>query len=220
MTRRLVHVLFVAAAAGAVIAALQAAFVAVTATSAASVGIAGYTAIRTAVVVAFAVFVVRRPPARERSHGLLALASCTVAMASLVLVHTPPADVPTAQVVSGDLVALCGGAWMLASTLALGTCFGILPEARGLVTRGPYSLVRHPLYLGELLACAGLLIAAPTTWNLALGAAFAAAQATRMRLEERALERAFPQYRDYAARTPRLVPRALAINTQPTFEDA
>jgi protein-S-isoprenylcysteine O-methyltransferase Ste14 len=91
--------------------------------------------------------------------------------------------------------------------LALGRCFGVLPEVRGLVTRGPYSVVRHPVYLGELGACAGLVLAAPTPWNVGVAAVFTAAQFVRMRLEERALGSEFPEYRSYAARTPRLVPR-------------
>jgi Flp pilus assembly pilin Flp len=95
---------------------------------------------------------------------------------------------------------------MLYAALALGRCFGVLPEARGLVTHGPYSLVRHPLYLGEFAAVAGLLIASPSARNLAAGVVFTIAQFTRMGLEERALTREFPEYADYAARTPRLVP--------------
>ena len=101
--------------------------------------------------------------------------------------------------------------------LALGRCFGILPEARGLVTRGPYRFVRHPVYLGELGAVAGLSIGAPSLWNLLVLVAFYAAQAARMRLEEQALGREFPEYADYGAVTPRLVPRvSLALSRIPT----
>ena len=96
---------------------------------------------------------------------------------------------------------------MLASALALGTCFGVLPEVRGLVTRGPYRIVRHPIYLGELGAYAGLFVASPRLLNLIGGLFFVAGQATRMRLEERALRAEFPEYAAYAARTSRLLPR-------------
>ena len=110
------------------------------------------------------------------------------------------------MLIAGEVVALLSCAFLLASVLALGTCFGVLPEARGLVTRGPYRLVRHPVYLGELGACAGLVMGAPTAWNLSAAAVLLAAQLVRMRLEERALEREFPEYAAYAARTPRLLP--------------
>ena len=41
-----------------------------------------------------------------------------------------------------------------------------VPEARGLVTRGPYRLVRHPIYLGEYVGRAGLTVRA-RSWYLA-----------------------------------------------------
>jgi protein-S-isoprenylcysteine O-methyltransferase Ste14 len=108
--------------------------------------------------------------------------------------------------VAGDGLAAASYAWLLASVLALGRCFGILPEARGLVTRGPYRVVRHPVYLGEIGACAGLVLAAPSPRNLVLAVIFVIAQSIRMRFEEETLLEAFPGYREYAARTPRILP--------------
>jgi protein-S-isoprenylcysteine O-methyltransferase Ste14 len=63
------------------------------------------------------------------------------------------------------------------------------------------------VYLGELGAAAGLVAGAPAARNVVAMAALLAAQLVRMRLEERALVRAFPDYAAYAARTPRLIPR-------------
>jgi protein-S-isoprenylcysteine O-methyltransferase Ste14 len=74
------------------------------------------------------------------------------------------------------------------------------------VTHGPYRLVRHPLYLGELGAYAGLALASPSGRSFAGAIVFAIAQAIRMRMEERELTRVFPEYASYARRTPRLVP--------------
>lgn len=169
-----------------------------------------YLALRTAVALAFAVFTFSRSAPQQHARSALAFGACTVAMASMLAFNAPDAATASAFVLAGDLVAVASCAWLFAAVLTLGRCFGVLPEARGLVTRGPYRLVRHPVYLGEIGACFGLALAAPSVLNLAVLAVFAVSQAVRMRLEERALQAAFPQYARYAASTPRLLPRLLA----------
>jgi len=167
--------------------------------------IAGYEVLKVAVAVAFTVFVIIRSPARRRARKPVAYLVCAAVVVPAAL-SAPSTAASPGLVIAGELIAVLGCAWMLVAALALGRCFGVLPEARGLVTHGPYELVRHPLYLGELGALAGLLIAAPSPRNLAAGAIFALVQFMRMRLEEQALTTEFPEYADYAARTPRLVP--------------
>jgi protein-S-isoprenylcysteine O-methyltransferase Ste14/Flp pilus assembly pilin Flp len=183
-----------------------------------------YLVLKLAVVVAFTVLVVRRGPARERTHSAKAYLACAASMAGVLPLERPDASVATGMVVGGELFALVAVAWMLASTLALGRCFGVLPEARGLVTRGPYRFVRHPLYLGEFGACAGLVFASPSGRNLVAAAVFGIAQTVRMEMEEAELTRQFPEYKAYAALTPRLIPRVLgpaaAEDGQALFEYA
>ena len=169
--------------------------------------VAGYSLLKTGVVAAFSIFVLVRQPSRRPSRDPVAFAACATAIVAVVLLQGPSDSAGTAHVLAGELVTLVSFGWLLVSVLALGRCFGVLPEVRGLVTHGPYRLIRHPVYLGELGACAGLVLASPTLWNLGVAGAFAFAQTTRMRLEERALLAEFSEYADYAARTPRLVPR-------------
>jgi protein-S-isoprenylcysteine O-methyltransferase Ste14 len=174
--------------------------------SAATLALAGYALLRVAVYALFAGFVVIRRPSRRPSREPVAFVSCALAMASVALLHAPETASHAGTVLAADFVMLSATAWMVVCILALGRCFGILPEARGLVTRGPYRLVRHPLYLGELAAAFGLLLAQPELWNLAAMTVFVGAQAVRMPLEERALRREFDEYAAYAARTPALTP--------------
>ncbi len=171
-----------------------------------------YLLLRAAVAIAFAIFVARRRGPLRHSREPAAFVACAVAMVLVLPVGGPGSGTATAMVLVGDLLALLACVWLLVSVLALGDCFGILPEARGLVVRGPYRFLRHPVYLGEIgalagLTLAGLTLSASCALSLAVLGAFVAAQATRMRMEEAALSAAFPEYASYAARTGRLLPR-------------
>jgi protein-S-isoprenylcysteine O-methyltransferase Ste14 len=164
-----------------------------------------YSTLKLAVALAFMLFVLTRGPALRRTRDPVAYVACAAAIIPVAL-QTPTDSAAAVVVLAGEVVALVGCAMMLVAAIALGRCFGVLPEARGLVTHGPYSLVRHPLYLGEFTAMGGLLIASPSPRNLGAGAVFVLAQTVRMRLEERALTREFPEYAHYAALTPRVLP--------------
>jgi protein-S-isoprenylcysteine O-methyltransferase Ste14 len=85
--------------------------------------------------------------------------------------------------------------------------FAADPTSGGLVTRGPYRFVRHPIYAALcLFAWAGALDhASPLSTMLAL--VFSAGAVIRLRCEERLLLERYPAYRAYAASTPALIPR-------------
>jgi protein-S-isoprenylcysteine O-methyltransferase Ste14 len=72
--------------------------------------------------------------------------------------------------------------------------FSITVEARELVTRGPYRWVRHPVYLGEILAASSVVVWRWSWLNLAILTLFVFIQMLRARLEESKLKKAFPDY--------------------------
>jgi protein-S-isoprenylcysteine O-methyltransferase Ste14 len=170
-----------------------------------------YALLQTGVALSFAVFTVGRADPRRLSRSPVAILACAVALTGVLAFEGPAKSTPEGLLLLGELVAIASCAWLLASVAFLGRNFGVLPAARGLVTRGPYRLVRHPVYLGEIGACAGLALAAPSPVNAAVLGALLLAQTVRMRLEERALCDAFPEYEAYALRTPRLLPRVRSI---------
>ena len=75
----------------------------------------------------------------------------------------------------------------LASLFSLGKRFGVIPALRGLMTRGPYRFVRHPMYLAYVLADIGYSL---QEWNLGTALMVMAGWASllfRIRAEERIL---------------------------------
>src|SRR6266705_5156290 len=115
-----------------------------------------------------------------------------------------------ALVLPADIIATIGLAYSVWGLAYLRRSFSIVPEARRLVTGGPYALSRHPVYLGEVITAIGINLAT-AGWLGALAIVyFIACELMRIRWEEGVLSRAFPgEYPDYAGRVPRYVPNPL-----------
>lgn len=89
----------------------------------------------------------------------------------------------------------------------LGRSFSVMPEARRLVTDGPYGLVRHPLYVCEILGLLAILLQYRSPPAIGLFGLCIALQLARAQWEEAVLARAFPEFATYRRRTPFLLPR-------------
>ena len=151
-------------------------------------------------------FAIRRPP-RLRSRGLyprfVALAGTWIGVG---IVQLPPRQFSSLDPFISVFLLIAGTTFAICSLLALSRSMSIMPEARQLVTRWPYSVIRHPLYLGEMAATAGVAMQYLMPWAFVVLAAHCLFQFERMRNEERVLTEAFPEYKDYMARTARLLP--------------
>ena len=97
------------------------------------------------------------------------------------------------------LVSAVGLSIVVIGKIALGRSFGVVPANRGIVVRGPYTLVRHPIYTGYLLTHVGFLMAHPTAWNLTILLAADVSLVLRALIEERVLS-ADVAYQGYCRR--------------------
>jgi protein-S-isoprenylcysteine O-methyltransferase Ste14 len=115
---------------------------------------------------------------------------------------------------AGCALAMAGAAVVLRSRLALGAAWSLVPsadEATGLVTTGPYRLVRHPIYLGlSMLALGQALAWASPPAFVVLLAGVIPTFVWRARAEETLLAATFgTRYALYQARTTMIIPHLL-----------
>ena len=150
--------------------------------------------------------VLRRQPLGKSSGFFPRFAAVAGTFLSIGIVVLPARELSVPLQVTSTLMIVGGIAFALYAVLELGRSLSMLPEARRLVTNGPYSVIRHPVYLGEAVALAGVTLQFISPWALALLVLQCLFQLERMKYEELVLSRTFPDYRDYAARTARLVP--------------
>ena len=125
-----------------------------------------------------------------------------------------PPGVHLILLIAGSVFYFPGLALVLWGRLALGkmyfvsTSFGAqLYADHRLVTRGPFAIVRHPMYIGLVVAALGSLFLYHT-WTALAYAIFAPFVLLRARREELALAAEFGQeWIDYCRRVPAFVPR-------------
>lgn len=111
---------------------------------------------------------------------------------------------PTPARVFGVVLCLAGAGLAVWAARMLGAALTAEPEPlpdATLVEAGPYRLVRHPIYVGAVLAFVGWT-EAWSNWMLALtvGVVLSWFFEAKARVEERWMQARFPAYRQYAAR--------------------
>jgi protein-S-isoprenylcysteine O-methyltransferase Ste14 len=153
-----------------------------------------------------ALFLIRSVPRGDRA-GPPAQAVAVVGTFIMGVVASQPPTTHDWRVLAMSDALLVGGlAFSIYAALSLRESFGLAAEARELVTSGAYRLVRHPIYLGELVAATGALLPAVAPMTTLVFAVFCLSQVARAILEERVLSTAFSHYEEYRRRTPALVP--------------
>jgi len=103
-------------------------------------------------------------------------------------------------------VFLVGAALAMWTFLAMGESFAVLPARRGIVSHGPYRLVRHPAYAGELVMIFACALSDASVWSALVLVAALPFVALRIHAEEGLLSSSEPYRRYQMEVRSRLIP--------------
>ena len=142
--------------------------------------------------------------ARLKTLSLTALLLMVVAVLGLVAMNSLLARSPAG--IAAQVAAVLLMVWARLTFGRRSFHAAANPTAGGLVTSGPYRFIRHPIYTAAcLFIWAGVLSNRSVLAGL-LGVAVLVGAFIRMLCEERLVVAAYPEYRDYARNTKRMVP--------------
>jgi protein-S-isoprenylcysteine O-methyltransferase Ste14 len=117
------------------------------------------------------------------------------------------------EVLSASLAAIALQAFAVALMVWARLTFGrrsfhatASPTEGGLVTTGPYRWLRHPIYTAVCLFSWACCVGHPSWFSLGMASLVTAGGLVRMLAEETLLGVRYPEYKEYARRTKRMVP--------------
>ena len=142
-------------------------------------------------------FVVRQSPQSQVTHH-----DCLAVFPSLVVggMASQVAGATLRWPLVSSVIFALGASLAAISIFHLGRSFAVLPYKRPLITNGVYGLVRHPMYLGELLMIAACCTTKITWFSVAVLVLVLPAIANRILVEELRLGSSDDhRFRNYAA---------------------
>lgn len=141
--------------------------------------------------------IVRRPAqAVDRSAVAGALTMASVVGPVLLRATDMSSVVPDSLT---SVFSALGLALILVGKASLGRSFGLVPANRGVVVRGPYAVVRHPIYTGYLVTHVAFVVQHPSPWNACVLLMADSALVLRALREERVLS-GDAEYQGYCRR--------------------
>lgn len=105
-------------------------------------------------------FFVRRVPSKQADWR-----TCLVAVPAVLVGGWVFKWAPRDWNLWAEVLYVAGGTLAIWSFVFLGRCFAILPAIRGVEMRGPYAIIRHPAYLGELAMVVACVFADQARWQ-------------------------------------------------------
>ena len=147
-----------------------------------------------------------REPLSRYDTVLPNLVAPLAAFAVYIFVFLPRGDLLRVNLVVALILIIAGSFVVITALVFLRQAFSVTPQARFLVTSGPYSLVRHPMYVGNILSIFGVALLIDSIEAIVLFIVCAALQIGRSAYEERLLTKTFPDYANYKSRVGRFIP--------------
>ena len=151
-------------------------------------------------------FLIRIEPIRKASGIMPRVAAIGGTFCLYFMTLFPRANLSVIWTLIAAIISIIGTALSIFTLAHLGRSFSLMAEARRLVTTGPYRFVRHPLYLFETIASLGILLQFLSVYAVLVFLGYMLIQLQRMKNEEAILEKAFPEYKEYRAKTARVIP--------------
>lgn len=153
------------------------------------------------------VLLLTRADAKAKSQRVLPrVAAYAGTFAPLMLAFVESSQVTPGLAVTAVSIQSLGMALAVYSLAILRRSFSVAPQVRALVRSGPYQFIRHPLYVGEVVALTGSILMGPSWQKVVILLVTAAVQVYRAIQEERLLAAHDPEYAEYMLSTKRFVP--------------
>ena len=142
-----------------------------------------------------------------KQHKFLAFTLVALQFACLIyLFITTPARFST----GGFVLLVVAAGLLLWSVASMGRSkLRVLPDPAKdatLVVRGPYRVIRHPMYTSLILGSIALVTIRPSPPRISTLLILIVVLLIKLNLEERMLIRKFPEYSSYQKKTYRLIP--------------
>jgi protein-S-isoprenylcysteine O-methyltransferase Ste14 len=148
--------------------------------------------------------IVMRSNPVKRSKGLLPNACGFVGtFLSVGIPYVGAATLPFGLQMVSTMLLVVGSVGSFMVLAKLGRSFSILPEARLLVTSGPYTIARHPLYAMEIVSILGMAMLYRQPGASLLSVGVIVMLVVRSHFEEKILTEAYPEYAQYRTRVRR-----------------
>jgi protein-S-isoprenylcysteine O-methyltransferase Ste14 len=149
---------------------------------------------------------VRNKPVLKSKGVLPRLFGFVGTFAGVGILQLPVATLGHGMQILGALLIGVGSLGSIVVLWWLGGSFSIMPEARTLVTGGPYAYARHPLYGVEMITVIGTAVQFAQPWAALIALLVVTLLVIRSLFEEDVLSAAYPEYAAYSARTKRFIP--------------